>query len=90
MNHIGDVIARVVSSSAVDRASIPGHVKPKTNTIIQLIVVVSTISTQHHWERTKTGWLGISIMYLSETTCLSVDCCLQWASTMKILLSVLV
>jgi hypothetical protein len=47
MNHIGDVIARVVSSSAVDRSSIPGRVKPKTNTIMQLGFTASPQNTQH-------------------------------------------
>ena len=48
MNHMCGVIARVLASSAVDRSSILGRIKPKTNTIIQLVVVVSTLSTQHH------------------------------------------
>jgi hypothetical protein len=27
------------------------------------------------FERAKTGWLGIRIMWSSGATCLSVDCC---------------
>jgi len=47
MNHIGDVIAIVIASSAVDRGSIRGRVKAKTNTIMQLVFAVSPQNTQH-------------------------------------------
>ena len=90
MNHIGDVIARVVASSAVDRASMPDRVKPKTNTSMQLVFAASPQNTQHKGERAKTRWLGIMIMHQSGMTCLHAACCLQCSSTMDFQLRVLV
>ena len=52
--------------------SSPGRVKPKT---IQLVFVVSPLSTHHLGERANTGWLGIKIMCRSGATCLPADCC---------------
>jgi hypothetical protein len=62
----------VLASSAVDRGSSPGRVKPKT---IKLVFVASPLSTRYYGERAKTGWLGIGIMCPSGATCLSADCC---------------
>jgi hypothetical protein len=62
----------VLASSAVDRGSSPGRVKPKT---IKLVLVASPLSTRYYGERAKTGLLGIGIMCPSGATCLSADCC---------------
>jgi hypothetical protein len=61
----------VIVSSAVDRGSSLGQVKPKT---MQLIFVASPLSTQYWGEREKTGGLGIRIMCPSGATCLPRDC----------------
>ena len=61
----------MIVSSAVDRGSSPGKVKPKT---IQLICVASPPSAQHWGEKVKTGRLGIRIMCPSGATCLPADC----------------
>ena len=55
----------VLASSAVDRGFEPR--------IMKLAFVASLLYTQFHEERTKTGWLGISIMCPSEETCLTTD-----------------
>ena len=44
INRIGDVMASVLASSAVDQGSSLGWVKPKT---IKLVFVDSPLSTQH-------------------------------------------
>ena len=58
--------------------SSPNQVKPKT---IKLVFVASLLSTHHWGERTKTGWLGISIM--SWETCLFMDFCFSELKSMK-------
>jgi hypothetical protein len=48
MNHVGGVIARVLDSSAVDRSSILGRVKPKTkqpNCKIKCLVTIDNKSS---------------------------------------------
>ena len=52
-------------STVVNRGFEPRVVKPKT---IKLVFVVFPLST-------KTGWLGITIMYPNEATYLPADCC---------------
>jgi hypothetical protein len=44
INRIGDVMASVLASSAVDQGSSLGWVKPKT---IKLVFVDSPLNTQH-------------------------------------------
>jgi hypothetical protein len=46
----------------------------RSNQRLKLPFVASPLSMQHYEERTKTGWLGIRIMYPIGTTCLSMDC----------------
>ena len=48
----------------------PEQIKPKT---INLVFVVSLLSTRIKGVRTKTSWLGIRIMCLSEETCIPTD-----------------
>jgi len=43
-NRIGGIMVNVVASSAVDRGSSPGQIKPKT---IKLVFVASPLSMQH-------------------------------------------
>ena len=64
-------MVNMLPSSAVDRGSSPGRVKPK---IIKLVFVASPLNTHHYGVRAKTGWLGIGIMCPSGETCLSADC----------------
>jgi len=54
----------------MDRIS--SRVKTKTE---KLVFAASPLSMQHEGERTNTGSLDIRIMWLSEVTCLPVDCC---------------
>ena len=54
-------------------------------------VVIDTGYISSQGERANTGWLGIRIMCPSRATCMSIGGLLfQWASTIKIQLSVLV
>jgi hypothetical protein len=57
-NHISVVMARMLTSSAVDC-----RVKPKA---IKLLFVASLLSIQHKGERAKTSWLGMRIKYRVE------------------------
>ena len=58
----------VLASMAVDRGFESLLVKPKT---IKLVFVASPVNTQHWGERANAGWVGIRIMCLNVTTCLS-------------------
>ena len=72
---IDGVMVSVITSSTMDRRfEYTVQVKLKT---ITLVCVASSLSTQHQWERAKTGWLGIRIMCASGATCLPADCCLS-------------
>ena len=62
----------VLASSAVYRGFNPRLGQTKD---YKLVFVASSLSTQHQGVRAKTGWLGISIMCPSGTTCLPGDCC---------------
>ena len=72
---IDGVMVSVIASITMDRRfEYTVQVKLKT---IKLESVASSLSTQHQWERAKTGWLGIRIMCTSRATCLPADCCLS-------------
>ena len=65
----------------------PSQVKPNT---IKLVFVASPLSTQHSGERAKTGWLRIRITCPSGATLSTRRLLFQWASTIKMQLSMLV
>ena len=77
---IGSVMVSVLASSAVGHGFEPQSGQTKD---YKLVFFGSPLNTQH------SGWLGIKIMHLSGATCLPTDL-FQWASTIKIQLSVLI
>ena len=73
LNRIGGVVVSVLAMRVQYIVGLsPNRVKPKT---MKLVFVASLLSMQHLGVRTKTGYLGMRIKYLSEETCLAADCC---------------